>query len=240
MEKMLTDLLMGAGVGALGMLSLVAGAVWFSIRPPSDLTSRIVQHIAAGTVFAGLVSDVLPRLLAAKDLLWAVGLGMAAGLAGMLWIRSQGQAQKAKKGLGSLAITIIADVITDGVLMGLAMASGSPVAIVFVVALVPELTFLGVTLTSKLGGESWRTTRRVAVSAAIGAAIVVGGILGALARFGPEALATSIEGFGAIALAYLVTEELLREAHQGDETPWMALMFFVGFVPVFLAAAAIG
>ena len=239
MNELPQNLLMGAGVGALGMISLTAGAIWFSIKKPSDLTSQVVQHIAAGTVFAGLVSDVLPRLLAARAQLWVVALGMAAGLGAMMWIRSKDEAGKESAGMGSLAMAIIADVLTDGVLMGLSIASGSTVAIVFVVALVPELTFLGVTLTSKLGGEDWSAWRRMGVSAGIGAGIVVGGVLGALARSGPGPLATFIEGFGAIALAYLVTEELLREAHRGKEKPCMAAMFFTGFVPLFLAAVGV-
>ena len=39
--------------------------------------------------------------------------------------------------------------------------------------------------------------------------------------------------FGAAALLYLVTEELLREAHEERETALGTLMFFVGF-PAFL------
>ena len=36
--------------------------------------------------------------------------------------------------------------------------------------------------------------------------------------------------FGLIALLYLVTEELLTEAHEKPETAWGAAMFFVGFL----------
>ena len=102
------------------------------------------------------------------------------------------------------------------------------------------MTFLGLTLTSKLGGQHWSTLRRISVSAGIGFAIVVGGVLGALARFGPVALATCIEGFGAITLAYLVTEELLREAHREEEQPLMAAMFFVGFICASSLRGALG
>ena len=40
--------------------------------------------------------------------------------------------------------------------------------------------------------------------------------------------------FGAAALLYLVTEELLTEAHEVPETPWLTAMFFVGFLSLFL------
>ena len=36
--------------------------------------------------------------------------------------------------------------------------------------------------------------------------------------------------FGVAALLYLVTEELLTEAHEVDETPLLTAMFFVGFI----------
>jgi len=39
-----------------------------------------------------------------------------------------------------------------------------------------------------------------------------------------------ILSFGLAALLYLVTEELLVEAHEEKETPVATLMFFVGFL----------
>ena len=66
-----------------------------------------------------------------------------------------------------------------------------------------------------------RTLRRVGVPAAIGLGVVAGGVLGAWARSGSAELATFIEAFGAIALAYLVVEELLREAHEREESAWL-------------------
>ena len=40
--------------------------------------------------------------------------------------------------------------------------------------------------------------------------------------------------FGVAALLYLVTEELLVEAHEGKETPAQAAMFFLGFILLFV------
>ena len=71
----------------------------------------------------------------------------------------------------------------------------------------------------------------------IGVGIVIGGVLGGLASTGPSEVKTFIEGLGAIALSYLVIEELLRKAHKQESKPWIAGMFFVGFIPFFVAAA---
>lgn len=45
--------------------------------------------------------------------------------------------------------------------------------------------------------------------------------------------------FGLIALLYLVTEELLIEAHEVPDRPWVTALFFVGFLLLFLLEEAI-
>ncbi|EUA92651.1 putative membrane protein [Mycobacterium ulcerans str. Harvey] len=41
---------------------------------------------------------------------------------------------------------------------------------------------------------------------------------------------TLVLAFAAAALLWLVVEELLVEAHEGEERAWMAIMFFAGFL----------
>ena len=232
-------LLRGAGAAAVGLLALTAGGAWAALRPPSTAVRLVTQHLAAGTVFAGLTAAVLPSLLRGGANVVAVAGGMALGLCLMIFVRWSGE-RKNRAGSGkTLAFAIVADVLTDGVLMGLSVAGRDPVAIVFVVALAPELTLLGLTLSDELGGRSWRWTKRVGVPALLGVGVVVGGVLGACIATGPAALATAIRSFGAIALAYLVTEELLREAHRKGASPWLAAAFFAGFVPFFVAAVVV-
>ncbi len=43
-------------------------------------------------------------------------------------------------------------------------------------------------------------------------------------------LTVRILGFGVAALLYLVTEELLAEAHEVEDTPFVTAMFFLGFL----------
>lgn len=45
--------------------------------------------------------------------------------------------------------------------------------------------------------------------------------------------------FGLIDLLYLVTEQLLVEAHEVPERPWITAMIFVGFLLLFLLEEAI-
>ena len=107
----------------------------------------------------------------------------------------------------------------------------------FVAALVPEMTLLGAEVSQEFAGESASSAKRIGAPALLGVGVVAGAALGAWTRSGPDSLVTFVEAFGAITLAYLVTEELLREAHRGADTPMRAALFFVGFIPLFVIAA---
>jgi hypothetical protein len=84
-----------------------------------------------------------------------------------------------------------------------------------------------------------QTMRRLLVPAFIGAVCGADPSLVRSRRPVPDGFVTFLEALGAIVFAYFVMEELLREAHQVDEHPWTAAMFFVGFIPLFIVAVAI-
>ena len=46
----------------------------------------------------------------------------------------------------------------------------------------------------------------------------------------PMPVLTGFFSFGLMALLYLVTEELLADAHRTPDKPWAAALFFVGFL----------
>ena len=50
---------------------------------------------------------------------------------------------------------------------------------------------------------------------------------------------TGFFAFGLVALLYLVTEELLVEAHEKPETPFATAVFFVGFFLLIILDQAI-
>ncbi len=173
--------------------------------------------------------DVLAKLLTAKDYLWPVIGGMVLGLVSMMLLRTV----MTQDGGSSLGVTIVADVVADGLLMGLSISSGEATAILFTAALAPEMFLLSITAAQEFGEQRsrWKT---IGIAFSIGLAIVVGALIGAWVYSGPKSITMAILGFGAIALSYLVTEELLREAHEISVSPWIAAMFFAGFIPFFI------
>ncbi len=227
--------LKGVAYGSAGLVSLTAGGVWAAIRAPGNESRSLAQHVAAGTVFAGLVVDVFRRLLTTNvQAVWLVS-GLVTGLGAMMLIRVIGEGASAS----TLGWTIVADAITDGLLMGLTGASGSRTSLLFVIGLAPEMLLLGAMVAEEFaaGGSA---LRKVAIPGAIGFAVVAGGALGGWARSGPQWLATGIEAFGAVAISYLVMEELLREAHREGDSPLRAAAFFFGFIPLFAAGVLLG
>jgi zinc transporter, ZIP family len=60
-------------------------------------------------------------------------------------------------------------------------------------------------------------------------------VLGSARGVSRSGLTVAILAFGASALLFLVTEELLTEAHETEDTPLVTRMFFLGFfIPLLL------
>ena len=229
-------LAVSVGYVAIGGASVFTGAIVSTRRQLAPRTTALIQHAAGGTVLAGLVVDVLSKLLAAPHQVAYAAIGMVAGLAGMLAIR-QFLPDQNQSGAGSLVVTVAVDILVDGVLIGLSAALGSGTGLLFAIALAPEMGLLGVTAAQSLK-PTWPTRRIIATAAGIAAAITAAGALGwTIADTNPAAI-TTVLGVGASVIIYLILEELLREAHETDTGPLEVAILFACFLPFFLAGIA--
>lgn len=143
----------------------------------------------------------------------------------MLVLRSLGERINGPTGLVAL---IAIDILIDGLVLGLAFAAGEREGFVLGIALSVEVLFLGLAVTTAF---QWTVPRWKAVSASIGVALLLplGALLGAPAHALPPHLLSGLFSFALIALLYLVTEELLVEAHEVKDSPLTTALFFVGF-----------
>lgn len=227
-----------AGVGA-------GVAAWR--RPGPRLTSG-VQHFAAGVVMAALAGEVLPELRAQGHLpavLVGFGLGVVALLALGAYarraetnaVRPSGATTTPSLPVG-LLVAVGIDLTIDGLLVGLGATFGAKQGLVLTVALTIEILFLAVSVVAQLLEVGHSPARAGLVAGSLGLATAVGAVGGAALLAGSSRTTlAAVLAFGAAALLYLVVEELLTEAHEVEETPLLAALFFTGFIALFTLAA---
>lgn len=215
--------------------AVVGAAVAVNLRPGPVLVSAI-QHFAAGVVFAAAAGEILPDVKHAGSP-WAMLVGGALGVAAMLLVRILEKRVKGPAGL--MSVTGI-DILVDGLVLGIAFAAGAKAGILLTVALTIEVLFLGLTVANELGeggGSRWKV---VGATAGLVLLLPVGALLGGPVAAMPVAVQGGFLAFGLIALLYLVTEELLVEAHETEDRPWVTAMFFTGFLLLLLLEEMVG
>jgi ZIP family zinc transporter len=225
------DFIIMAIPAVVALLGGVMAAVW----TPNHQARSLIQHFAAGVVLAALAVELLPEIerehAPALVLIACFALGSLFMYGIKLWtMRMEHQAKLggAVAGMGSgLLLATFIDVATDGFIIGAGFAAGGQTGTILALGLSVELLFLGLALASS--ATSGR--RIIALSGALGITVLVFSVLGsALLTGASHAVIGGTLAFSAAALLYLVTEELLIEAHEVEEKPISTLVLFGGFL----------
>ena len=223
----------------IGMAAAGVAAAWW--RPGGGVRSYI-QHFAAGVVFAAVGVEILPEVMHCQSPL-AAALGFAVGVTTMLAIRASSRHAESETNASAsstpwaLIAAVAVDVAVDGMLIGVGSAAGKRQGLLLSVALTGCTVSLGLATASALL-RSASPARAASFTAGLGLLPAIGAVGGAL-------LATQLTGawmeaalsFACAALLYLITEELLVEAHEsqkGPETVFTTAVFFVGFLALLL------
>lgn len=203
----------------------IGGACYAVSWPPGPKLTAAIQHFAAGLVFAAAAGEILPDVTHAHSLLPVV-IGGGLGILAMSAIRWVGARMTGPFGL---VATIAVDILVDGLVLGIAFAAGAKQGLVLLMALVVEIMFLGLSV-----GTAFRegTSRLIVIgtTAAVSLLLPLGALAGAPIAALPPPVMAGFFAFALIALLYLVTEELLVEAHERPDNPLITAMFFVGFL----------
>lgn len=226
---------------SLPVAAAIIGGVIATYRPPGSKIRSVIQHFAAGVVFSVVAVELLPDVVREHRPVQVI-IGFALGVAVMLGISTltggfEEIASLQNREIGrrrlpfGLLVAVAVDVLIDGFLIGIGFAAGAKEGRLLTLALTVELLSLGLAITVTLGKERQSSLRAIAIIALLASLILVGAIGGAtlLSKL-TNAWLEVVLSFGLAALLFLVTEELLVEAHEETDTPFATTTFFAGFL----------
>jgi zinc transporter, ZIP family len=213
----------------------VLGGVLAALWRPSRRARSQIQHFAAGVVLAALAVELFPEIASTHApgplLAGAFGVGSLLMYGLKVWTSRMEKAEAGHPPSGTLdrglLLATFIDVAVDGFIIGAGFAAGGTTGLILALGLSVELLFLGLALTSD-AARGWRI---IGLSSGLGATVLVFAVLGSVVLAGAShAVIGGALAFSAAALLYLVTEELLMEAHEVPDTPGSTLVLFGGFL----------
>lgn len=231
------------------VISLIGGLIAL-VWSPSRQSRSMIQHFAAGVILAALATELLPEIVREHAQSWVLIVSFALGslfMFGMKLFTERLERQSVSSSLvlslttaeshkdvsiqqglafGMLLATVI-DIAVDGLIIGAGFASGGETGIILALGLSVEMLFLGMSLAS----DTLKGWKIIVVTAFLGVEILVFAYLGNLLLSGVDKqIIAAVLAASAAALLYLVTEELLIEAHEIEEKPYYTLVLFAGFL----------
>lgn len=200
-------------------------------------------HFAAGVVFSVVAVEILPDVVRLHNP-WLTMLGFSGGIALMLLIRQLSESSPDEMTASPVTdpapvavlpvaflLAIGVDLFIDGLLLGIGFAAGAKEGILLSIALGVEVLSLGLATATSLTDDGVTRSKIIRLLLSMSGVFFGSTLIGAtLLHNLPETGLDIVLSFGLAALLFLVTEELLVEAHEGKEKPWLTAMFFVGFL----------
>lgn len=218
------------------VVAVLIGSLVAVSRRPSDAIVSAMQHLAAGVVFAAAAAEILPQVMHEGSPV-ATFTGGALGIIVMLSLKAlEGRASGPVAMLGAVAV----DILIDGLVLGLAFVAGGKAGMLLTIALTLEVLFLGLTVTTELSETIKSKARIIAITMGIALLLPIGAAVATPVAAFPPVVIAGFLSFGLMALLYLVTEELLVDAHEKPDTPLISAMFFIGFLGLLLIEELLG
>ena len=189
-------------------------------------------------VFSVVAVELLPDIIKNHKPI-EVAIGFSLGITTMLAVKFfadkfEGKAEENKAAYKlpmGLLIALGIDLAIDGLLLGVGFAAGNTEGILLSVALALETFSLGLAVVLACADANLSKQKNIFILLILGTIFFIGAIIGItmLAGLSQEVLELVLS-FGLAALLFLVTEELLTEAHEEKETLLQTSMFFIGFL----------
>lgn len=217
--------------------TMVSGGIIATVKKPGGHLRSLILHFAAGVVFSVVAVEILPDIIKNHMPLLTI-IGFVLGLLTMMGVRKLAEGKESEKanlieqGIPWGVLTGVGvDILIDGLLLGIAFAAGHTEGILLAVALSVELLSLGMATATELGNNNIAARKSVLMVSGLALVFFTSAVLGAtILQNASHNVMDVVLSFGLSALLFLVTEELLKEAHEEQETVWHTAAFFGGFL----------
>jgi len=259
-NQVLVSSLKACGLPAAITLLSALSALFITI---SKNVESSLGHFAGGVVLSACANELLPKLAGDDVGIMPLCGGFLGGMLLMMAVRKffpeddddddddakkdgyQALPSPASPRAGPVpwgtVVPMAIDFVLDGMLIGLSYAAsgggGGDSGFIIVVSLSVEKITLGSGTTFAMKKKGVSTPKALFVVTMLAASMFVGAAFGATvvaSLVGTPAFFAAI-AFGVASLLWLVTEELLEEAHETKDTSFTPVYFFAGFlIPMIL------
>lgn len=217
--------------------TMVIGGIIAIIKKPDGNIRSLILHFAAGVVFSVVGVEILPDVVKNHLPVMTI-IGFTLGFLAMIAVRKLTEGKEATAAVSAegsipwgLLTGIGVDIIIDGLLIGIGFSAGNAEGMLLAFALSVEFLSLGMATATELSNNQVSKTKSILLIAGLSVAFFVTAVLGAtILNNVSHNVMDIVLSFGLAALLFLVTEELLIEAHEEKETVWHTSAFFGGFL----------
>lgn len=197
-----------------------------------------MQHLAAGVVVAAVTVELVPELMRRHSPV-PTALGFSVAVLVLLILKRTEDVTRTMDAVPTAPKSYVAatgiDLLLDGLVIAIGFAAGGKQGKLLTVALTLELASLGLALIGELLDRQIPRWKAFTIMAGVSCLLLVGSALGAVVlNHLSSTFLTAALGFGVAALLFLVTEELLLEAHKQEDTSTTTAIFFAGFLSILI------
>ena len=234
---MLSPYLAIAQYALLPAIALLASGLFATFYTLKIKAQSAILHFAAGVIFSVVAVEILPEVVRYHNwLLTTIGFG--SGILIMLVIRQATEENEEPGGESTgpalpvtFLVVLAVDVLVDGLLLGIGFSAGDREGKLLAYALAVESISLGLATATTLTNNKLSRKRTILLLGGIALLFMISAVGGAtLLHNLPPAGLDVVLSFGLAALLFLVTEELLQEAHLAKEPAWLTATFYMGFL----------
>lgn len=223
------------------LVTFILGGVFATLKTPNKAFGSVILHFAAGVIFSVVAVELLPDIVEKHQPIYVV-IGFVLGTITMLLVKEFAEKDENKhkkiKAIPEIPVAFLVaigvDVFIDGLLLGIGFATGDKAGMLLAFAIALEMFSMGIATALEMMNEGISKKKSIIHIVALSSLFIISAVLGGT-------LLQNLDGkwmelvlsFGLSALLYLVTEELLVEAHSEEDKPFYTATFFLGFL-VFL------